>query len=85
MSGGPRRYTLPPEDAHLPVYESRPPKSSFGSKLRARIVYNRFSKWYLTMRNPKLTGHTIFELKLSKHHYHAVFAGTLIALCSFYL
>lgn len=84
MSGPPRRYALPAEDAHLPPYESRAPSSTFGTRLKARLKYNRLTKLYLQVRNPRvISASQVFELKLSKFHYHALFAAALIGLCSF--
>lgn len=67
------------EDSHLPPYEPRPFTVTIGDKIKAKLKYNRLTKFYLTLTRPSLKPNIQWlEFKLTKWHHHALYASVLI-------
>ena len=70
-------YRRKPAEPEVP-FEPVPQRSTFWTRTKATLKYNRLTKFYLTMTRPRFDAANILELKLTKFHYHALFACTLI-------
>ena len=51
--------------------------STFFTKAKSYLFYNRFTKLYLTLNRQRLTEYT-FEFNMTKYHYHALLVSSFI-------
>jgi hypothetical protein len=65
--------------AELPPPEPKPQISTFWSRTKATLKYNRLTKFYLTVTRPRIGAEAAYlNVNLSKWHMHGIFVSALI-------